>query len=202
MRTEQQKPQPRSNQAPKRIGGDEECLPLLMYFMPFPMTAVHRQAEQWQPEMMGSDEVHSAALVKAPSQWSLQLQGSHSRSPQVWDRCVCSLPASPKLSVLRALPGLLQPLEAKLLWFHLHQLQSMYSRVHRSNFSSSFRLFRLACDNGCVFKVFWNKLAGGHGHVKQGIVFAKTFCQFIQTDGKAVLCERPCSRSSEMRNKM
>lgn len=110
-----------------------------------------------------------------------------------------------ELSVLRTLPTLLWSLEAKLYYhshLHLHQLQSMDSRVHRPNFCSSFRLFRLTCDNGCVFKVFWKKLAGGHGHVKQGTVFAKTFCQFIQTDGKAVLCERPCSRSSEIKNKM
>lgn len=83
-----------------------------------------------------------------------------------------------ELSVLSTLPRLLSSLEVKLhYWFHLHlcQLQSTYSRVHRSNFCSSFRLFRLACDNGCIFKVFWKKLAGGHGHVKRGTVFCKNF---------------------------
>lgn len=93
MRTEQQKPQPRSNQAPKSIAGDEECIPLLMYFMPFPVTAVHRKAEEWQPGWWAQMKHRCSSGERLHPRDPC----SHSRSPQMCDRCVCSLPAPPKL---------------------------------------------------------------------------------------------------------
>lgn len=153
--------------------------PLIGVFHAFSCDCSAQESRGVTARMMGSDEAQVQLWWKAPSQWSLQpLQ----IPTDVWQMCLLS-PSSTK-TVLRALPGLLQSLEAKLLWFHLHLLQSMYSKVHRSNFSSSFRLFRLACDNGCVFKVFWKKLAGRHGHVKQGIVFAKLSVSLFRQMGR------------------
>lgn len=183
--------------------------PLIDAFHAFSHECSAQESRGGQPETIGSEEpqVHLCKHWWKPSMPAdpCSSQAAPPDAPEVSDRCVCSLPASPRTFCTESTAWTASVSWGKtVLWFHLHlhQIQSMYSRVHRSNFCSSFRLIRLACDNGSVFKVFWKKLAGGHGHVKQGTVFAKTFCQFIQTDGKAVLCERPCSRSSEMKNKM
>lgn len=119
MRTEQQKPQPRSNQTPKSIGGDEECTPLLKYFMPFPVTTVHRKAEEGEPEMTGSDEpqVHLCSSGESlqpsdPCSSQAATPDAHSCGTDVF--APSQLPQ--ELSVLRALPGLLQSLEAELCY--------------------------------------------------------------------------------------
>lgn len=70
MRTEQRNPQPRSNQAPKRIGGVEECIPLFIYFPPFPMTAMHRSDShrQWAQKVTKHRCISASTGESLPSQ--------------------------------------------------------------------------------------------------------------------------------------
>lgn len=110
MRTEQRNPQPRINQAPKRIGGVEECIPLFMYFPPFSMTAVHRSDShsQWAQEVMNHRGISASTAENPPCQLIPAAPKQPLQMPHRYVTDVSALSQlQQELPVLRALLGLL-----------------------------------------------------------------------------------------------
>lgn len=96
MRTQQQNPQPRSNQVSRSTGGLRNASPYLWNSLFF--HEGNAQESRGVPAtgngLKGHEpQVYFCTGETPPSSWS---QAATPNAPQVCDRCVCSLPAQPR----------------------------------------------------------------------------------------------------------